>query len=282
MTAKRFTTDYKDFLKEDMSFIKNNDKRMTFQEIVDLLNKQHETIERLKDNCKVLDEVKCEIAEENEQLKHRLAISEKANFVTALEKENEKLKQSMQEVYQYFVDYLNELREDIDYEQYNEVWNNLQKINNNENEDSMFIGCDAEHYQRGIKEIKPYVDDNDCNYTDDFIIKLALSYTLQSLRNGESLKRFQWDYNKLNRRNNMSERFMVDDCGTLIDMETRDMYDYVSEVMGLLNNYDKENKELKLQMQRLYNYFVDWHRNIMGANQFSEMWDNVKEDEEWD
>lgn len=44
----------------------------------------------------------------------------------------------------------------------------------------------------------------------------------------------------------------------------------------------QENEQLKKQMQRLYNYFVDWHEDIMGANQFSEMWDNVKEDEDWE
>lgn len=42
---------------------------MTGEEIVDLLNEQHEQIERLKGNFRALDEVKCEIAEENEQLK---------------------------------------------------------------------------------------------------------------------------------------------------------------------------------------------------------------------
>lgn len=35
------------------------------------------------------------VHEENENLKHRLAISEKANFVTALEKENERLKSQL-------------------------------------------------------------------------------------------------------------------------------------------------------------------------------------------
>lgn len=55
---------------------------------------------------------------------------------------------------------------------------------------SSFDGEDAEHYQRWINQIKEYVDLDD----DEFIIKLALSYTLQSLRNGESLKRFQWEF----------------------------------------------------------------------------------------
>lgn len=55
---------------------------------------------------------------------------------------------------------------------------------------SSFDGEDAEHYQRWINQIREYVDVGD----DEFIIKLALSYTLQSLRNGESLKRFQWTF----------------------------------------------------------------------------------------
>jgi len=35
------------------------------------------------------------VHEENEKLKHRLAISQKANFITALEKENERLKSQL-------------------------------------------------------------------------------------------------------------------------------------------------------------------------------------------
>ena len=50
--------------------------------------------------------------------------------------------------------------------------------------------------------------------------------------------------------NMMTEkRFMVDDCGTLIDMQTGDTFDYVSDVCGLLNKYEElreENKELRL------------------------------------
>ena len=38
------------------------------------------------------------LKKENEELKHRLAISEKASFVTALEKENEQLKQFINEL----------------------------------------------------------------------------------------------------------------------------------------------------------------------------------------
>ena len=103
----------------------------------------------------------------------------------------------MQEVYDYLIDYINELREDIDYEQYKELWDIVNKLKNNENGNVVFVGEDSEHYKRWISQIKEYVEleNKDFNYTDDFIIKIALSYTLQSLRSGESLKRFQWGDN---------------------------------------------------------------------------------------
>ena len=41
--------------------------------IANLLNEQHEQIERLKGNFRALDEVKCELADENEQLKGEVA-----------------------------------------------------------------------------------------------------------------------------------------------------------------------------------------------------------------
>ena len=43
----------------------------------------------------------------------------------------------------------------------------------------------------------------------------------------------------------MSERFMVDDAGTLIDVQTRDMFDIVEEVCPLLNILAEENEQLK-------------------------------------
>ncbi len=47
---------------------------------------------------------------------------------------------------------------------------------------------------RWIEQIKRYVEkiNEGFEYNKEFIIKLCLSYTLQSLRNGENLKRFQW------------------------------------------------------------------------------------------
>ena len=41
--------------------------------IVNLLNEQYEQIERLKRDFRALDEVKCELADENEQLKSTIA-----------------------------------------------------------------------------------------------------------------------------------------------------------------------------------------------------------------
>ena len=43
-------------------------------------------------------------------------------------------------------------------------------------------------------------------------------------------------------RGRTNERFIVDDAGTLIDMETRNTYDYVSEVLPLLNDLTNEIK----------------------------------------
>ena len=40
----------------------------------------------------------------------------------------------------------------------------------------------------------------------------------------------------------MTERFIVDDAGTLIDMETRNTYDYVGDVVDLLNDFSNEIK----------------------------------------
>lgn len=59
-------------------------------------------------------------------------------------------------------------------------------------ENSIFNGKDAGHYKKWTDEIKEYLKDRDFEYNEDFIIKLALSQLLQSLRNGEDTKRFQW------------------------------------------------------------------------------------------
>ena len=47
------------------------DTKDEMEDLCLLLNEQHEQIERLKGNFRALDEVKCELAEENEKLKQR-------------------------------------------------------------------------------------------------------------------------------------------------------------------------------------------------------------------
>ena len=49
-------------------------------------------------------------------------------------------------------------------------------------------------------------------------------------------------------RGRTNERFMVDTAGTLIDMVTRNTYDYVSEVCPLLNDIDSENTHVKYSL----------------------------------
>ena len=77
MTEKRFERIYADV---DVFCRDHNAKgasqlieREDYDKIVDLLNEQHEQIERLKGNFRALDEVKCELADENEQLKGEVA-----------------------------------------------------------------------------------------------------------------------------------------------------------------------------------------------------------------
>lgn len=49
----------------------------------------------------------------------------------------------------------------------------------------------------------------------------------------------------------MNKQFMVDDAGSLIDKETRNTYDYVSEVCPLLNKQSEQIKELKKENRLL-------------------------------
>ena len=50
-----------------------------------------------------------------------------------------------------------------------------------------------------------------------------------------------------------AKRFMVDDAGTLIDIHTRDTFDYVSDVCDLLNEQHEENQLLHKTIEELDN-----------------------------
>ena len=50
----------------------------------------------------------------------------------------------------------------------------------------------------------------------------------------------------------MTNRFIIDDAGTLIDMQTRNTYDYVSEICPILNKLDSENRQIKDTIKEAY------------------------------
>ena len=49
----------------------------------------------------------------------------------------------------------------------------------------------------------------------------------------------------------MTEKWIVDDAGTLINMSTRNHYDYMEEVVDVLNKLSEENEQLKQQNNEL-------------------------------
>ena len=72
MSEKRFTTDYSDFLQNSKTFIKMDNERLTYEEIVDLLNEQTSIIRRdeisiqtMMSNMEKLEEEKIELMEDN-------------------------------------------------------------------------------------------------------------------------------------------------------------------------------------------------------------------------
>lgn len=77
------------------------------------------------------------------------------------------------------------------------------------------------------------------------------------------------------------ERFLEDNK-TNCFYEIKDSFGNVELLCERLNKIVDENEQLKQQLNRLYNYFEDWYRDMTSANDFSEIWDNVKEDERWE
>ena len=77
------------------------------------------------------------------------------------------------------------------------------------------------------------------------------------------------------------KRFIIDDEGIVTDMVDLSMYIDNEDCCEKLNELAYENEQLKKQLNRLYNYFEDWYSEMTSANDFSEIWDNVKEDERW-
>ena len=67
----------------------------------------------------------------------------------------------------------------------------------------------------------------------------------------------------------MNERFMIDDAGTLIDLETRDTYDYVSDVLGLLNHLHRLAEGNEEQLLKVMSYLHD---------KYYELWEEVNKE----
>ena len=48
-----------------------------------------------------------------------------------------------------------------------------------------------------------------------------------------------------------TERYMIDDAGTLIDKKTCTCYDYLEEILPILNQQEARIKELQKELQNL-------------------------------
>ena len=62
-----------------------------------------------------------------------------------------------------------------------------------------------------------------------------------------------------------AKRFMIDDCGTLIDMHTRDTFDYVSDVCDLLNEQHETIQRLNQNVDELL--FVNVEKELLEENE---------------
>ena len=70
----------------------------------------------------------------------------------------------------------------------------------------------------------------------------------------------------------MTERYIIDDCGTLIDTKTRNTYDYVSEICPLLNRQDTLLKQKEKQIK----FHVDGYNQLI--NTIQEAYETEKTD----
>ena len=74
----------------------------------------------------------------------------------------------------------------------------------------------------------------------------------------------------------MTDRFIIDDCGTLIDTYNRNTYDYVSDIVPLLNQQYEENIRVKQLITEAYNH----ERTRIGKNVLKQLLNNIGETNE--
>ena len=53
------------------------------------------------------------------------------------------------------------------------------------------------------------------------------------------------------------ERFMVDDAGTLIDKKTAECYDYMEEILPILNSQEETIERMKCAFKRKFDYDIE-------------------------
>ena len=89
-------------------------------------------------------------------------------------------------------------------------------------------------------------------------------------------------YKRFGERMTENKRFMVDDAGTLIDIQTREMYDIVEEVCSVLNALYNENEQLKQRNTNQYNQLNQLWQLIEAKDweTLTAMDNQMKEDEE--
>ena len=68
------------------------------------------------------------------------------------------------------------------------------------------------------------------------------------------------------------KRFIIDDAGTLIDMETRNMYELAYEVVDLLNELNDENNHIKQTIKEAY----ETERTQIGQNVLKQLMESIE------
>lgn len=92
-----------------------------------------------------------------------------------------------------------------------------------------------------------------------------------------SEKRFRLDYEE------DDAIFIVEDDDIVYPIRNDTIKEYqLQKLVDKLNEQQATIKSKDKQLERLYNYFQDYLKDEMSGNAFSEMWDFVKEDEDWE
>lgn len=84
----------------------------------------------------------------------------------------------------------------------------------------------------------------------------------------------------------MTDRYIIDDAGTLIDIETRNTYDYVDEICPVLNRYDAilktKNETIKFHvdgynnLKQLITSAYLKERTQLGRNVLKQLMENIE------